>query len=167
MYSPNISLAKCCVKVPNMSFMAGVHQRTFKVETTSCSLYLLYINALSTINVKMVLDAGFIIYKFSDIICINCLKIYLCSVVKSNVICSESTMTVEVEKSEFFGDHENHFQLNDPSNTACRINSNRSHLFAVIPLNACGTQIEVTQGRSFHHPLFPFISSVRTEYKSF
>lgn len=88
--------------------------------------------------------------------CINGLNIYIymcLALVKSNVICTESTMTVEVEKSSFAGIHEDHLRLNDPTNTACSLqrNSNSTHIIAVIPLNACGTQIEVTQDRLSHY----------------
>ncbi|XP_067455634.1 uncharacterized protein [Thunnus thynnus] len=64
--------------------------------------------------------------------------------VKTNVICTESTMTVEVEKSSLSGLHEDHLQLSDPTNTACSLqhHSNSTHVIAVIPLNACGTQLE-------------------------
>ncbi|CAK6978955.1 Hypothetical predicted protein [Scomber scombrus] len=64
--------------------------------------------------------------------------------VKTNVICGESTMTVEVEKSSLSGFHEDRLQLSDPTNTACSLNShsNSTHVIAVIPLNACGTQLE-------------------------
>ncbi|XP_078111659.1 uncharacterized protein LOC144521155 isoform X2 [Sander vitreus] len=64
--------------------------------------------------------------------------------VKSHVICGESTMTVEVEKSSFRGLSEEHLRLSDPSNTACSLQSysNSTHIIAVVPLNACGTQIE-------------------------
>ncbi|KAM7405641.1 hypothetical protein PAMP_000075 [Pampus punctatissimus] len=64
--------------------------------------------------------------------------------VKTHVICSESTMTVQVEKSSFAGLHEDHLQLSDPTNTACSLQrySNSTHIIAVIPLNACGTQLE-------------------------
>ncbi|GLD73379.1 uncharacterized protein AKAME5_002470400, partial [Lates japonicus] len=64
--------------------------------------------------------------------------------VKAHVVCSESTMRVEVEKSSFSGLHEDHLRLSDPSNTACSLqrHSNSTHIIAVVPLNACGTQIE-------------------------
>ncbi|XP_038581910.1 uncharacterized protein LOC119908267, partial [Micropterus salmoides] len=64
--------------------------------------------------------------------------------VVANVICSQSTMTVEVEKSSFSGLNEDHLRLSDPTNTVCslRTHSNSTHIIAVIPLNACGTQIE-------------------------
>lgn len=64
--------------------------------------------------------------------------------IKAKVICSESTMTVEVEKSDLAGLHEDHLRLNEDANIACSLqsNSNSTHVVAVIPLNACGTQIE-------------------------
>ncbi|XP_054475813.1 ZP domain-containing protein-like [Anoplopoma fimbria] len=65
--------------------------------------------------------------------------------VNSHVICTESTMTVEVEKSSFSGLHEDHLRLNDATNTACRLRSNSTHVFAVIPLSGCGTEIEEDQ----------------------
>lgn len=52
-------------------------------------------------------------------------------------------MRVEVEKTEYFGNHQDHFELNNPANTACEINSNSTHIFVEVPLNSCGTQIEV------------------------
>ncbi|XP_036951327.1 CUB and zona pellucida-like domain-containing protein 1 [Acanthopagrus latus] len=64
--------------------------------------------------------------------------------VKSYVSCSESAMTVEIEKSSFPRLSEDHLRLNDPTNTVCSLqrHSNSTHVVAVIPLNACGTQIE-------------------------
>ncbi|XP_076012204.1 uncharacterized protein LOC143004913 [Genypterus blacodes] len=64
--------------------------------------------------------------------------------VKTNVICHESSMTVEIDKSTFIGLHEDQLRLNDPSNTICSIqrHSNSTHVVAVVPLNACGTEIE-------------------------
>ncbi|XP_037651003.1 CUB and zona pellucida-like domain-containing protein 1 [Sebastes umbrosus] len=64
--------------------------------------------------------------------------------VNSHVICNESSMTIVVEKSSFRGLHEDHLQLSDPSNIACSLqtHSNSTHIIAVVPLNACGTQIE-------------------------
>ncbi|KAE8297757.1 hypothetical protein D5F01_LYC04398 [Larimichthys crocea] len=64
--------------------------------------------------------------------------------IKTNVICKESTMTVEVEKSSFAGLHEEHLRLIDPSNIVCSLqtHSNSTHVIGVIPLNACGTEIE-------------------------
>lgn len=53
-------------------------------------------------------------------------------------------MRVEVEKTEYFGNHEDHFELNNAANTACQVNSNNTHIFVDVPLNSCGTQIEVT-----------------------
>ncbi|XP_075873583.1 uncharacterized protein LOC142882803 [Nelusetta ayraudi] len=60
----------------------------------------------------------------------------------TNVICSESLMRVEVEKTEYFGNNQDHFELNNAANTACQVNSNRTHIFVDVPLNSCGTQIE-------------------------
>ena len=77
--------------------------------------------------------------------------------VESHVTCHESSMTVEVNRSSLPGLHEDHLRLNDPSNTACDLhtNSNSTHIVAVVPLNACGTQIEVTIEHLFHHmPVF-------------
>lgn len=62
--------------------------------------------------------------------------------VDTHVICSESLMRVEVEKTEYFGNHQDHFELNNAANTACQVNSNRTHIFVDVPLNSCGTQIE-------------------------
>ncbi|XP_031697423.1 ZP domain-containing protein-like, partial [Anarrhichthys ocellatus] len=62
--------------------------------------------------------------------------------VNSHVICTESTMRVEVEKSSFAGLHEDHLRLNDGANTACRLHSNSTYVFADIPLSGCGTEIE-------------------------
>ncbi|XP_070763457.1 uncharacterized protein [Enoplosus armatus] len=64
--------------------------------------------------------------------------------VKANVICNQSSMMVEVEKSLLSGLHEDHLRLNDPTNMACSLqtHSNSTHVIAVVPLNACGTQIE-------------------------
>ncbi|KAK2854257.1 hypothetical protein Q5P01_006918 [Channa striata] len=64
--------------------------------------------------------------------------------VKANVICTESTMTVEVDRSLLSGLREDHLQLSDSANAVCslRKHSNRTHVIAVIPLNACGTEIE-------------------------
>ncbi|XP_029353852.1 uncharacterized protein LOC115040881 isoform X3 [Echeneis naucrates] len=64
--------------------------------------------------------------------------------VNAHVVCTESTMTVHVDKSSLRGLHEDHLRLSDPLNTACSLetHSNSTHIIAVIPLNACGTQIE-------------------------
>ncbi|XP_041697023.2 CUB and zona pellucida-like domain-containing protein 1 [Coregonus clupeaformis] len=53
-------------------------------------------------------------------------------------------MTVEVEKSSIPGVNEGHLRLSDPSNSACDLQrlSNSTHIIGVIPLNACGTQLE-------------------------
>lgn len=85
---------------------------------------------------------------------------------KSNVICSESAMTVEVEKTSFAGLQEGHLRLNDPSNTACSLqrHSNSTHIIVVVPLNACGTQIEVNQGvLCFITPLLFFLKSLHED----
>lgn len=65
-------------------------------------------------------------------------------VVKTNVICEQSSMRVEVERASLPQIHEDHLRLTDPSNTACSLqkHSNSTHIVAVVPLNACGTQIE-------------------------
>lgn len=67
--------------------------------------------------------------------------IVLCITGEANVICSETTMTVEVKKSSIIGLHEDHLRLNDPS---CTLNSNGTHVRGTISLNSCGTQLEVT-----------------------
>ncbi|XP_037303823.2 ZP domain-containing protein-like [Pungitius pungitius] len=64
------------------------------------------------------------------------------NLVKTNVICTETTMTIELEKASLPGHHADHLRLNDATNTACRLKSNTTHIFAVIPLNDCGTDIE-------------------------
>lgn len=55
-------------------------------------------------------------------------------------------MIVTVDKSTFARIHEDHLRLNDAANTACRLTSNSTHIIGIIPLSACGTQIEVRQG---------------------
>ncbi|KAM9765465.1 uncharacterized protein ACNS7B_000248 [Menidia menidia] len=64
--------------------------------------------------------------------------------IQAKVTCTESTMTVEVDKSSFYGLQEDHLRLSDSSNTVCDLErySNSTHIVGVIPLNACGTQIE-------------------------
>ncbi|XP_055363206.1 uncharacterized protein LOC114851969 isoform X2 [Betta splendens] len=64
--------------------------------------------------------------------------------IKTNVICKESTMIVEIDKASLSGISEDHLQLSDSSNTLCSLqrHSNRTHIVGVIPLNACGTKIE-------------------------
>jgi len=58
-----------------------------------------------------------------------------------NVICSESFMAIEVNKtqSEQIRIHEDHLRLNDPS---CTLYSNGTHVFANMSLNTCGTVME-------------------------
>ncbi|XP_063074794.1 CUB and zona pellucida-like domain-containing protein 1 [Engraulis encrasicolus] len=58
-----------------------------------------------------------------------------------NVICSESFMAIEVNKtqSEEIRIHEDHLRLNDPS---CTLYSNGTHVFANMSLNTCGTVME-------------------------
>ena len=63
----------------------------------------------------------------------------------ANVICNETSMIVELDKSSFKGIHEDHLRLNDPSNIACSLHSNGTHVIGIIPLSQCGTQIEVMQ----------------------
>ncbi|XP_036390547.1 ZP domain-containing protein-like [Megalops cyprinoides] len=58
---------------------------------------------------------------------------------EANVICTENTMTVEVEKSSIIGLHEDHLRLNDPT---CTLTSNSTHVIAAMSLNSCGTQLE-------------------------
>lgn len=55
-------------------------------------------------------------------------------------------MIVTVDKSTFSQIHEDQLRVNDPTNTACRLTSNSTHIISVIPLNACGTEIEVRMG---------------------
>ncbi|CAK6978954.1 hypothetical protein L3Q82_008457%2C partial [Scomber scombrus] len=57
------------------------------------------------------------------------------------VTCSETTMTVEVEKTYLIRRNEDNLHLNDPScNLTTR--SNKTHLVAVMSLNTCGTVTE-------------------------
>ncbi|CAL8244136.1 unnamed protein product [Lota lota] len=51
-------------------------------------------------------------------------------------------MTVELEKAAFKRLEEDHLRLNDPSNIACRLHSNGTHVIGFIPLNECGTMIK-------------------------
>ncbi|CAN9506616.1 unnamed protein product [Ophioblennius macclurei] len=64
--------------------------------------------------------------------------------VQTNVICTENTMTVEVERKSLAGLLEDHLKLNDPSDVLCSLqtHSNKTHVIGIIPLNSCGTQIE-------------------------
>ncbi|KAJ8344295.1 hypothetical protein SKAU_G00316240 [Synaphobranchus kaupii] len=57
---------------------------------------------------------------------------------KANVVCTETTMTVEVEKSSIIGLHEDHLRLNDPT---CTPISNSTHVIAAMSLSSCGTQL--------------------------
>ena len=59
--------------------------------------------------------------------------------------CNETSMTVELDKASFNGLSEDHLQLIDSSSTACSLHSNGTHVIGIIPLNACGTTIEVMQ----------------------
>ncbi|XP_034016584.1 CUB and zona pellucida-like domain-containing protein 1 [Thalassophryne amazonica] len=53
-------------------------------------------------------------------------------------------MRVELERSKLPGLRDDQLQLSDPGNTVCSLqtHSNSTHVVAVVPLNACGTQIE-------------------------
>ncbi|KAL1007633.1 hypothetical protein UPYG_G00089310 [Umbra pygmaea] len=64
--------------------------------------------------------------------------------VRAEVVCDENQMTVEVERSSIPEIDEKHLRLSDSCNTACDLQrySNSTHIIGVIPLNACGTQIE-------------------------
>ncbi|XP_041650548.1 CUB and zona pellucida-like domain-containing protein 1 [Cheilinus undulatus] len=64
--------------------------------------------------------------------------------VESNVICSQSTMRIEIKKSSFPRLSEDHLRLNDPSNIICSLktHSNSTHVIGIVPLHGCGTQIE-------------------------
>lgn len=79
------------------------------------------------------------------------LEKHICCAVKADVICRESMMKVEVEKTDYFGNHEDHFQLNNGANTVCEIQSNSTHIYVDVPLNACGTLIEVTLACTFQY----------------
>ena len=63
---------------------------------------------------------------------------------KANVICSDSAMTVEMDKSSF-GGLVGHLRLNDPSNVACSLErqQNSTHFIVAVPLSGCGTLIQV------------------------
>ncbi|KAM9366822.1 ZP domain-containing protein-like isoform 2-T2 [Symphorus nematophorus] len=65
--------------------------------------------------------------------------------VKTNVICSDTQMKVEVDKTSFSGLDENHLRLSVNTNDAvCSLSkhSNRTHIVAVVPLTACGTEMQ-------------------------
>ncbi|XP_070698870.1 ZP domain-containing protein-like [Pempheris klunzingeri] len=97
--------------------------------------------SLTTRSSIQLILLGFLSLTFSD---------FKKTSVEAIVICGESTMRVEVDKSSYFGLHEDHLRLSDPSdpsdpsNTACSLQqySNSTHIIAVVPLNACGTQME-------------------------
>ncbi|XP_061077253.1 ZP domain-containing protein-like [Conger conger] len=57
----------------------------------------------------------------------------------ATVICTETTMRVEVEKASIIGLHEDHLRLNDPS---CTPTSNQTHVIATVSLGSCGTVLE-------------------------
>ncbi|KAG9338040.1 hypothetical protein JZ751_027204 [Albula glossodonta] len=63
---------------------------------------------------------------------------------EANVVCSETTMTVEVKISSIVGLHEDHLRLNDPS---CTLMSNGTHVIGSMSLNSCGTQLETGFGK--------------------
>ncbi|XP_069037554.1 uncharacterized protein [Lepisosteus oculatus] len=58
---------------------------------------------------------------------------------QAEVVCSESTMSVFVDKSSIHEVDENNLRLNDPS---CKVTSNKSHFIASVSLNSCGTELE-------------------------
>ncbi|XP_049907782.1 ZP domain-containing protein-like isoform X1 [Epinephelus moara] len=62
--------------------------------------------------------------------------------VEANVICDETKMTVAIEKSSYPRLSLNHLRLSNPTNGACSVRSNSTHIYSVVPLNECGTQIE-------------------------
>ncbi len=91
--------------------------------------------------------------KYSAFICI------IFAPVISNVICKETSMTVEVEKTSIPRRiDEDHLRLTDSAGEACKIHSNKTHIIAVVPLNSCGTEIKVTQGYLFYYPLWSSLS---------
>ncbi|KAJ3593169.1 hypothetical protein NHX12_005505 [Muraenolepis orangiensis] len=52
-------------------------------------------------------------------------------------------MTIALDKSSCKGLNEDHLRLNDPSNPACSLYSNSTHVIGVIPLNECGTTLRM------------------------
>ncbi|XP_055010325.1 ZP domain-containing protein-like [Boleophthalmus pectinirostris] len=82
---------------------------------------------------------GFAIYQ-TEMRCV----IVKVRVAQSNTVvtCLESSMIVEVEKATLPPLHYQDLRLSDPSNTVCSLQSNSTHVVAIVPLNACGTQIE-------------------------
>nr|XP_033934709.1 CUB and zona pellucida-like domain-containing protein 1 [Pseudochaenichthys georgianus] len=63
---------------------------------------------------------------------------------ETKVTCSETTMTVEVEKSYLIRHHEDNLHLKAFGDSSCDLatRSNATHLVAVMSLNACGTFVE-------------------------
>ncbi|KAJ8248866.1 hypothetical protein GJAV_G00228620 [Gymnothorax javanicus] len=59
--------------------------------------------------------------------------------VNAHVVCSETTMTVEVEKASVVGLHEDHLRLLDAS---CTPISNSTHVIAAVSLGSCGTELK-------------------------
>lgn len=61
------------------------------------------------------------------------------------VTCNQTSMKVEVEKSFPIQLHEDNLHLNQVRDSTCNLStlSNATHLVAVIPLNACGSIVEV------------------------
>ncbi|KAL2079136.1 hypothetical protein ACEWY4_024880 [Coilia grayii] len=57
----------------------------------------------------------------------------------AHVICTDTYMAIQLERSTNTGIHEDHLQLNDP---ACTFYSNGSHVIANMSLNTCGTVME-------------------------
>lgn len=60
------------------------------------------------------------------------------------VRCTQTTMSVEVEKSYLIQRNENSLHLKNSGDPSCRLTSrsNRTHLIAIMPLTACGTTVE-------------------------
>lgn len=61
------------------------------------------------------------------------------------VTCNETSMKVEVEKSFPIQLNEDNLHLNAVKESTCNLSrlSNVTHLVAVLPLQACGTLVEV------------------------
>lgn len=61
------------------------------------------------------------------------------------VTCNETSMKVEVEKSFPIQLNEDNLHLNEVKESTCNLSrlSNVTHLVAVLPLQACGTLVEV------------------------
>ncbi|XP_036951902.1 ZP domain-containing protein-like [Acanthopagrus latus] len=64
------------------------------------------------------------------------------SSVKSSVTCTETTMTVAIERASYPGLLVGHLQLLKPADTRCSFQSNSTHIYAVVPLSNCGTEIQ-------------------------